>query len=326
MANWTRRGFLPLSAGLALAPGLVFARQGPSPTAPSATSDARSATTPSKLDTLQTQNDAANRLTVPVMLNGQGPFAFMVDTGAERSVISQTLAEKLALPVGPSIMVHGVAGDVTVTSALLARIDVGARTLSDKVLPVLMRQDLGADGVLGIDALQGQRIFLDFFHNQIVVEAGRPRGTDPDDIVISARPRYGQLVLVDSSFRREPILVVVDTGAEVSIGNLAMRRMIESARRADPTQHTNIESVTGQNTTGDWGLASHLKVGEMTINNLPVVYSDLNNFRIWKLDDQPAMLLGMDLLRTFDTVQIDFARREVRFRVPREISPVRVTS
>ena len=121
-------------------------------------------------------------------------------------------------------------------------------------------------------------------------------------------------------------MVVVDTGAEVSIGNLAMRRMIESAQRADAKRHTDIESVTGQNTTGDWGLASRLKVGEMTINNLPVVYSDLNNFRIWKLDNQPAMLLGMDLLRTFDTVQIDFARREVRFRVPREISPVRVTS
>lgn len=34
-----------------------------------------------------TGNDGASRMTVPVMVNGQGPFAFVIDTGADRTVV-----------------------------------------------------------------------------------------------------------------------------------------------------------------------------------------------------------------------------------------------
>ncbi len=308
-----RRALMAGAAGFILVPALVWAQIAPAPDA-----DKPKA----KSDTIQGGVDDSDRLTAPVMLNGKGPYAFLIDTGAERSVISADLAAELGLPVGDPIRVHGVAGEIIAPTAHLAKMDVGVRTLTNLTLPLLARHDLGADGVLGIDALQNQRVLFDFRKRQIIVEASTPRHAEPGEVVVSAKSRFGQLVLVDSSFNDEPVLVVVDTGAESSIANPALQRLITLSRRIDEKiGQADIYSVTGQKTVGDWNLTPRLKVGGVTISNLPVVFADLHSFRVWKLDRQPSMLLGMDILRQFDTVQIDFARREVRFRVPRPVTP-----
>ena len=302
---WTRRGSMAALCAGVLLPSLARAQ-------------APEAAPKPKPDVIQGVEDWSNRLTVPVMLNGKGPYAFLVDTGAERSVVAADVAAALALPMGTPLRVHGVAGEIIANSAIVARLDVGVRTLTDLSLPLLARQDLAADGMLGIDALQGQTVLFDFRKQQIFVQASVRRRLGPDEVAITARSRFGQLVLVDSTFDDEPVLVVVDTGATASIANPSLQRIMERdrRRREERVGAAEIFSVTGQKTTGDWRLAPELKVGGITIGNLPVVFSDLHNFRIWRLDTQPSMLLGMDLLRQFDTVQIDFLHREVRFGVP----------
>jgi predicted aspartyl protease len=276
-----------------------------------------------KPDVIQGADDPADRLTAPVTINGMGPYSFVVDTGAERSVLSVELAAQLGLPGGDPILVHGVAGQVVAVSAQVERMTVGARTVQALTLPLLARRDIGADGVLGIDALQGQLVLLDFPRRQIVVQASTPRRrTSPDEIVVRAKSRFGQLILVDSSFNDKPVLVVVDTGAEVSVANAALRRLFAISSRVEgQAGKADIFSVTGQQTTGDWKMAPRLKVGGMIISNLPVVFSDLHSFTVWRLDQQPSMLLGMDILRQFETVEIDFLHREIRFRVPRTPPP-----
>ncbi|HUO12509.1 MAG TPA: aspartyl protease family protein, partial [Caulobacteraceae bacterium] len=65
--------------------------------------------------------DLYRRMTGPVTLNGAGPFAFVVDTGANQSVISAELAAQLALPPGHAEELHGVAG-VQTTQTVNARL------------------------------------------------------------------------------------------------------------------------------------------------------------------------------------------------------------
>ena len=108
-------------------------------------------------------------------------------------------------------------------------------------------------------------------------------------------------------------MVVIDTGAQTTIGNLALKSRIRTRNTGLVSNRTDILSVTGQQTTGDWAIISEVQVGGFTLNRLPVVFSDLHSFDRWKLQDQPALLLGMDVLQQFERVQIDFARREVRF-------------
>ena len=45
---------------------------------------------------------------VPVMINGQGPFDFVIDTGADRTVVSQELAKRLNLPESGTAVLHSL--------------------------------------------------------------------------------------------------------------------------------------------------------------------------------------------------------------------------
>jgi hypothetical protein len=53
----------------------------------------------------------------------------------------------------------------------------------------------------------------------------------------------------------------------------------------------------------------------MQVGNMPIVFADPHTFSLFKLDNIPAILVGMDVLRLFDRVAIDFSRREVRFNI-----------
>ena len=55
----------------------------------------------------------------------------------------------------------------------------------------------------------------------------------------------------------------------------------------------------------------------MVFENLPIAFIDVKPFEKFGLTDRPAVLLGMDALRLFRRVDIDFANREVRLRMPR---------
>ena len=300
--NWSRRGTLASAAGL-LWSGVAWAQTA----APESPAD------PTAPESLKSVVDQARRLTTEVFVNGRGPYLFLVDTGADHSVISRELANEIGLPPGPSVMVHGVAGDITAPSALVEEFRVGSRGLTNVALPLLEQANIGAAGVLGIDAVRDQRVVLDFRSNRILVSDSPPQRPAADEVVVKGHSRFGQLVLVDSTLDDRSILVIIDTGAESSIANSAFRRRISITDFEQAGEITAIYSVTGQSTTGKWAVIPAIQVGGFRMKHLAVVFSDLRSFERWRVHDQPTLLLGMDILRFFDMVEIDFARREVRF-------------
>ena len=60
------------------------------------------------LSDVQGGADLQNRLTLETMIDGKGPFHFVVDTGADRSVISTELAATLGLLNDQSVIVQGI--------------------------------------------------------------------------------------------------------------------------------------------------------------------------------------------------------------------------
>ena len=67
----------------------------------------------------------------------------------------------------------------------------------------------------------------------------------------------------------------------------------------------------------------------MTINDLPVTFAENYAFTALSLNDRPAILLGMDALKLFDRVLIDFGNRRVGFDLPKGVSratPARLAS
>lgn len=258
------------------------------------------------------------RMTVPVQIAGAGPYQFVIDTGAQRTVISRELAARLRLPGGRNVRLTGMTGTQDVGTVVIPSISVSTLGGERIEAPALSAANLGAPGMLGIDALQGHALAIDFDQQRMTVTPARKRGERvrraPDEIVIQAKSLFGQLVVTDARVGGERVRVILDTGSVVSMGNLALRKRL--ARRGKVTPVTLI-SVTGGELVADYGSVKSIKIGDAEIRDMPVAFADVPPFRVFGLEKKPAIMLGMDVLKLFARVQIDFANRELRLLLPR---------
>ena len=261
-------------------------------------------------------HDLASRMTIPVMVDGKGPFPFVIDTGADRSVISQELAATLKLPPGGRVSLHDAVGVSDVDTVKVGSLAFGGRQVVGLQTPVLKAANLGAMGMLGIDCLHDQQVLLNFHGRMFAATPSRRESVfvPPDAIVVLGRLRFGQLVLVDAEAQGMPVTVILDSGAEDTLGNAALHDMLEAQRtRAKVTPVADLISVTGKHTPARPSEISDMRLGGISVSHVPVAYADLETFRQYGLTDRPAMLLGMDVLRLFRSVTIDFRRRQASF-------------
>lgn len=265
-----------------------------------------------------TGEDRWARMTVPVNIAGNGPYEFVVDTGAERTAIAEELARDLRLGLGARARLHSMTEVSQIQTVLIPALEVGGRQVRDIHAPALQRRHIGAEGILGVDSLQAQRVSFDFARQQMtVVPARRPQEKWPaDTIVVTARNRLGHLVLVDASVDGQKVWVILDTGAQTTVANNMLRRRLESKGRLAPTRPILLQSVTGGQLPADLTVVKRIRLGGININDMPVAFADVHPFKKLGLTDKPAVLLGMDALRLFERVSVDFPNRRVRLLGP----------
>ncbi len=263
---------------------------------------------------LQAVADIYKRMTAPLRVNDEGPFAFVVDTGANQSVISESLATRLRLPRGPEAALNGVAGEQSAPTTY-ARLGLGRHIERNTRLFVLPDRGIGGEGMLGLDGLDGQTLTLDFAHEILRIAPAEEKLAREFDLTVKATERDGQLTLVDADLSGIPITAFIDSGAQNTIGNMALRAHafgLESAKLWAPT---DVISVTGQTIPAEMADLPNLRLGGLRMPNWPVAFADLHTFKMWDLIDRPALLVGVDVLTRFQVVTLDFRRREVRFRL-----------
>lgn len=253
-------------------------------------------------------------MTVAVMIDGKGPFDFVIDTGSDRTVISRELATRLALPKGPDVTLHASAGVQQVETALIRRLSIGNRVVEAIEAPVLEAANLGADGMLGIDSLRDEHVVMDFKHGTLSATPSSPEDFAPYAIIVRGRSRFGQLILIDAQVGGRKVYVIVDSGAQNTIGNLALQRLL-TIRGGPPGEHTLADeiSVTGVRSSAEIQSVAEMHIGALIIRNMRLAFADLHTFARYGLSEKPAMLLGMDVLSQCDRVTVDFDRREATF-------------
>lgn len=267
---------------------------------------------------LRFRNDGHDRMTVPVRVGGYGPYRFLIDTGADRTAISSALARQLRLDDRKDVKLHSVTGVSDIETANVPILDITAKKVRNIDAALLESEHMGADGILGLDSLRSQRILFDFKNQTLtVVPAETYVREDKDTIVVTAQVRNGRLILTQARAEGTPLTLVVDTGAEVSIGNEALLRKLNrgSVKRTGPIV---LHSVTGETLVGEYTIVRRLTVGGVTLEKLPIVFADSHAFRRLGLDGKPALLLGMNALRGFDKVSIDFYRKKLKVVLPEE--------
>ncbi|HTM80285.1 retropepsin-like aspartic protease [Asticcacaulis sp.] len=315
--TFSRRTFA--SSGLALAASLLPGGPGWTQTItanaslqkPDADQDAAS---------LMARTDGNNHLTIEVMINGKGPFRFVIDTGAERTVIADTVAAALGLPQGDTVTINGISNRITVPTVRVANLSFGLFVRTELFLPILPRTFLFADGYLGLDAINGTRVTFDFQNHALHVEQPRAplhQATPESETArVRARGADGRLRVTDCLVDSIAATAFIDTGAEVSVGNESLLYNLRRRNKHLTTLGTmTLTGVTGGEVTGDIIPVKRIRLQGLAFTNGSLVIADVPDFSVWKLRLRAALLIGMDYLRQFAAVTIDYRNKEIRFEL-----------
>lgn len=266
-------------------------------------------------DIIALQAERYRRLTVPVTIMGQGPYRFMIDTGAQATVLSRDLANSLELFDRQTATLIAMASTREVETTRVSDVMLGSRQFSIETAPVLETANIGgADGILGLDSLQHQRVLFDFENSLLAVaDADALGGNSGFEIVVRARRRLGQLVIHRARIEGISVAVIIDTGAQGSVGNPHLQRRLRRARGSEDTVMTD---VNGVQISGQTRIVSALELGRAAISDFALTFAASPTFAHLGLDDEPAMVLGMNELQMFKRVAIDFSSHQVLFDLP----------
>lgn len=261
------------------------------------------------------------RMTVPVWFGDKGPYPFMIDTGSETTVLSTELALELGL-AGDGW--HAMAGSVDRTN--VERVEMPAVTIGKHVLPpshaiLLAKKHIGAAGILGIDTLREQRVVFDFTKKKVAFSKSPSnrvsrwsavnRGSDVQfELVVDAEGKAERMVLAEASVDGVPVKVIVDTGSNITVGNSAL---LNKLRRPRTIGTTAIFDVTGAGVARDVIVTDFMRLGSFRLARGAIIINDSPAFEELGLTEEPAILLGMNHLRSFRRISVDFARGEVSF-------------
>lgn len=260
-----------------------------------------------------TRRDRIGRIWAPVMINGQGPFRLVLDTGANGSAVIQSVVTRLGISTVNAriVQLHGVTGSAMVPSIPIDRIEVGDLLLQGKRLPIVADAFGGAEGVLGTEGLIDKRIFIDFGRDEISIMRSRKQRAGAGFSEIPLTLGRNRLLSLNVLIGTIPVKAVLDTGAQITVGNRALRELL---KRRDNGLTREIVGVTLDVARGEVVPVPTLHIGAIEVRGLHLTFGDMFIFERWKLTREPALLIGMDVIGSFDAMVIDYPKRELQIR------------
>src|SRR5690242_508439 len=265
---------------------------------------------PEPLFAAPTRLDRIGRVMTQVMVNGKGPICFVIDTGASRSTLAPHLAKSLGLTLaGRNVMLNGVTGAAEVPTVVVDSLEIGALKFEKQDLPVIFTSIMGnADGILGVAGFNDERIDVDFRRDRVSVTPSTGKRPHYSMVTARATRNTNGLMIVDVRVgRRIKCKAVIDTGAERTLGNLALQNALNRNRRKKrEVVAAVVHGATPDIADGDVQEIKEATIGDMTLSNLEVIFADFHVFKLWGLDKEPALLIGMDMLGVLERLVIDY--------------------
>jgi len=163
--------------------------------------------------------DRHGSIQVGVEVNGAGPFPFLLDTGAARSIISADLARQLSAPaVGRSEIVTSAGSEIGMV-VRLASVALASSRVGDLLAPVVDQEQLsqlapGVRGLLGQDFLSAFNYTLDYRRGRLTWE---PQVSCTEDAAVRLAKAEGRFVMGARDERGDDWRLVPDSGAEIAV-------------------------------------------------------------------------------------------------------------
>lgn len=210
---------------------------------------------------------------VPVRINDAGPFLLVLDTGSNRSAVSDTLATRLGLEAVARTQTVTSTGSGTSDVVRLQAVSLGSHSSADVLAPVLTADRVHsvhpkADGIIGQDVLIDAHYTLDYRHKRLIWLAADTDGGSGTRLAL--RRVEGRLLveLPQSSRPSDVAWFVPDSGAS------ALVLFSTGGRTAVPTMP--LRGSTGTTTVNGDGIAEtamvpQLQIGTLTLWDVPAI-------------------------------------------------------
>jgi hypothetical protein len=211
------------------------------------------------------------------------------------------------------VMLHGVTGSATVPTIPIDGMRVGDLDLPSRRLAIVANALGGADGVLGTEGLLDKRITIEFHSDSITIARSRLERAGFQFITVPFRLVNG-LPVAEAEIGGVLAKAVIDTGGEGTIGNVALREALQRRHYKEVMLPDGIIGITLDVQSGNRIDAPPITIGGLALQNARITTGDMEIFKEWRMTRTPVLLIGMDVLGLFDTLIIDYRRRELQAR------------
>ncbi|ADK99869.1 retropepsin-like aspartic protease [Brevundimonas subvibrioides] len=259
------------------------------------------------------------RIGAAVRVNGQGPFVFGVDSGSQRSMVADSLVARLGLAETGVTQINGVTAPASLSTVGLRELRFSIQTYSGLTLPVARRDLLSSDGLIGLDLLSEFKLTFYIDRGQAEVsnqamavgDGGPTEATGtriPPRWFRAGRRQAGQLIARVGRVGDLPFWIFVDSGAQHSVGNSALRTLLSDSAgpSVGPSTPVAIYDTPGLTRPATRAAVEGLEIAGQRMGATPLLFADLHVFDVLDLATTPALLLGGDLMGRFHRVVLDF--------------------
>ncbi|HEV7608024.1 MAG TPA: aspartyl protease family protein [Steroidobacteraceae bacterium] len=263
-----------------------------------------------------TTKDAEGRAVALISINGQGPFRFIIDTGANRSVLSRALATRLGLAPSGEGLVHSIDGAEPAMLVNVESLSFGSLRLSGGDTPVLDGPMLGGEhGLLGVDGMAGRMLHVDFTKHCVEIYESAAQMPMKGWQSVPARMRFGSLLMVEGEIMGVHVNVLIDTGSDISLANQKFHDALREVAAQTIEYHNGHAFTFGRPivlTKSVW--TPRVRLGHTSVDGVNAYIGNFHVFDFWGLQDEPTMLVGMDVLARSREMAIDYEHGVVYFR------------
>lgn len=259
------------------------------------------------------------RIATDVFVNGQGPFRFLLDTAASRSMMFEHLRARLGIAAtgDKPLTVYGMQNIGTAVPVRAEELRLSNEVIHGLAMGVLPDEPDPADGLLGMDALSNYLVVLDRSSMRLKLlmpEEGGDFRSWPS-LALTRRPlpdTSANLWLMRASVSGVSVTSLLDMGAGMTILNWNAAEQLGLKRTNFPREGLPQKLRDALGTVEPVVFATGLTIwlGGRVFTGQTVLVANLNVFRYFHLDNGPAAIIGSGLLKD-NSLAIDFARQRL---------------